>query len=195
MAKPVLPVVWSSPSPTTFTARKFTCGFCDALVASDKGYLSNANTNVCVYLCPYCHRPTFFEHGDQHPGVAFGGAVQKLPVDIGALYDEARVCCSSSAYTGAVLLLRKLLVNIAVNKGAPENKKFIEYVEFLSDKGYVPPDGKGWVDHIRQKGNEATHEIKLMGQTDAEELITFSQMLLKFIYEFPSFIAPAPAKP
>lgn len=84
-------------------------------------------------------------------------------------------------------------MNIAVNKGAEEGKKFIEYVEYLSEKGYVPPDGKGWVEHIRQKGNEATHEIKLMSKTDAEDLIVFSQMLLKFIYEFPSFVTP-PAK-
>jgi hypothetical protein len=57
--------------------------------------------------------------------------------------------------------------------------------------GYVPPNGKGWVDHIRKKGNEATHEILLMSKTDAEELITFVEMLLKFIYEFPSRIPPA----
>jgi hypothetical protein len=27
---------------------------------------------------------------------------------------------------------------------------------FLSDKGYVPPNGKRWVDRIRTKGNQAT---------------------------------------
>jgi len=42
------------------------------------------------------------------------------------------------------------------------------------------------VDHIRTKGNEANHEIRLMGRQDAEELVTFVEMLLKFIYEFPS---------
>ncbi len=77
-------------------------------------------------------------------------------------------------------------MNIAVARGASEGKKFIEYVEFLSEKGFVPPDGKGWVDHIREKGNDATHEIKIMSRPDAEDLITFSEMLLKFIFEFPS---------
>ena len=80
-------------------------------------------------------------------------------------------------------------MNVAVQKAAAENLKFIEYVEYLSNNGYVPPDGKSWVDHIRQKGNEATHEIQLMGKKDAEDLIVFSEMLLKFIYEFPSFIS------
>ncbi len=79
-------------------------------------------------------------------------------------------------------------MNVAVGLGADPNKSFISYVEYLADKGYVPPNGKGWVDHIRKKGNEANHEIRLMTQPDAEELISFAEMLLKFIYEFPSRI-------
>ena len=126
---------------------------------------------------------------EQHPGVAFGNPVQNLPNDVSALYEEARACCAGSSYTAAVLVLRKLLMNIAVQKEASENLKFIEYVEYLSNKGYVPPDGKSWVDHIRQKGNEATHEIKLMKKKDAEDLVVFSEMLLKFIYEFPSLMS------
>jgi len=64
----------------------------------------------------------------------------------------------------------------------------MEYVNYLSEIGYVPPNGKHWVDHIRKKGNEATHEIALMDENDAKELITFTEMLLKFIYEFPTTV-------
>jgi Domain of unknown function (DUF4145) len=46
-------------------------------------------------------------------------------------------------------------------------------VEYLANNGYVPPNGKGWVDHIRKKGNEATHEIILMKREDALELMAF----------------------
>jgi len=56
-------------------------------------------------------------------------------------------------------------------------------------------DGKGWVDHIRKKGNEANHEIVIMKKGDALDLITFIEMLLKFIYEFPSRIPPKPSEP
>jgi hypothetical protein len=48
------------------------------------------------------------------------------------------------------------------------------------------------VDHIRKKGNEANHEIAIMSRTDAEELISFIEMLLKFMYEFPARIPPPP---
>ena len=83
-------------------------------------------------------------------------------------------------------------MNIAVSQGATPGLKFIEYVEYLSQNGYVPPKGKGWVDHIRKKGNEATHEIALMTKEDANDLISFSEMLLKFIYEFPAKIPTGP---
>ena len=82
-------------------------------------------------------------------------------------------------------------MNIAVSQGAEENKSFYHYVEYLATNGYVPPNGRGWVDHIRLKGNEATHEIAIMSQQDADDLILFSEMLLKFIYEFPNRIPPA----
>ncbi|TON03793.1 hypothetical protein CGH64_25965, partial [Vibrio parahaemolyticus] len=65
---------------------------------------------------------------------------------------------------------------------------FIHYVNYLAEQGYIPPNGRGWVDHIRKKGNEATHEIALMNKSDCEDLIAFSEMLMKFIYEFPNQI-------
>ncbi len=95
-------------------------------------------------------------------------------------------------YTGAVLLCRKLLMNIGVKQGAEEGKPFIHYVNYLADQGYIPPNGRGWVDHrCRKKGNEATHEIALMSKADCEDLIAFSEMLMKFIYEFPNKVRSA----
>ena len=85
-------------------------------------------------------------------------------------------------------------MHIAVSKGAEEGKSFLQYVEFLSQKGYVPPDGKGWVDHIRERGNEANHEIKIMSADDAESLIQFSEMLLKLVFEFPKKVPIKPTK-
>lgn len=79
-------------------------------------------------------------------------------------------------------------MNIAVHQGAKENMKFIEYVEYLSNQGFVPPNGKVWVDHIRNKGNEATHEIALMAEADAKNLMSFVEMLLRFVYEFPGLV-------
>jgi len=182
---------WSNPSGVP--SRAYTCGHCGREIASSVGFPS-AKHGI-VYVCSHCVRPTYFDiHNNPTPGVAFGSTVGHLPNDILALYDEARRCTSTGAYTAAVLLCRKLLMNVAVAHGAKPGDAFIAYVTYLADKGYVPPNGRGWVDHIRQKGNEATHEIALMTEQDAKDLIQFSEMLLKFIFEFPNKV-PAPPKP
>ena len=171
-------------------SKQFVCGFCNNQVASGTGF--HSNRNQIILICPSCEAPTYWGNGQpQFPGVSPGRPVGHLPKGLEKLYNEARSCAGHSAFTGAVLLCRKLLMNIGVQQGADEGKSFLYYIDFLAERGFVPPNGRHWVDHIRKKGNEATHEIALMSSADASELITFSEMLLKFIYEFPSSI-PAP---
>ena len=166
---------------------KFICGFCNALSAPNLGYRSH--DNEAILICPNCDQPTYIKRGGiQVPSIRLGNDVLYVPDGIESLYNEARDCTSVSAFTASVLACRKLLMNIAVEQGAEENKKFIEYVDFLSERGFIPPNGRHWVDHIRKRGNEATHEISLMTKQDAEELIKFIEKLLKFIYEFPNAI-------
>ena len=174
--------------------KSYVCGFCGTYVGPNQGYLGEVRggENANIYICPNCQKPTFFHYTEQIPAPDYGNPVSGVPTEVGSLYDEARRCMSVSAYTAAVLLCRKLLMHIAVEKGAEKGKHFIEYVEYLSNKGYVPPNGKEWVDHIRDKGNEANHEIAEVGIEDAKNLISFSEMLLKIIFELPSRI---PRKP
>lgn len=183
--------------PQNLTSRAFICGYCGKDVSSNKGYgirgRGGSGTDLGgVYICHQCQGPTFFSPaGNQLPGQRVGQSVVGVPQDLHRLYEEARMCASGNCPTAAVLSCRKMLMNIAVEKGADEGKSFLHYVEYLSDKGYVPPGGKGWVDYIRKKGNEANHEIKLMASGDARDLIRFVEMLLRFIYEFPGMIPSA----
>lgn len=171
-------------------SKQFSCGWCNNVVATPIGFHSQGGYRI--HICPHCDKPTAFADGKQIPGIAYGASVGHLPPDISSLYQEARSCTSASCYTAAVLICRKLLMNVAVSQGAKAGDTFISYVEYLAANGYVPPNGKGWVDHIRKKGNEATHEIVLMSLDDAQELISFVEMLLKFIYEFPSRVPVGP---
>jgi len=173
---------------------QYVCGFCGDKVASKEGYLASvvegAHGYICI--CPGCSKPSFIHKGSQTPGVAPGNEVGHLPQDIAALYLEARRSAGVEANTAAVLACRKLLMNIAVAQGAKPGESFLFYIEYLANAGYVPPNGRVWVDHIRRKGNEATHEIQVMAGDDAAELIAFSEMLLKFIFEFPAKVPKAP---
>lgn len=186
-------MILSWPKIESLAVRDFTCGHCGRFVASEKGMyaVGEATRQVAhLYVCPKCHKITFFDEGGvQIPGSAFGSVVEGIDKkDVEDLYEEARQCTSANAFTAAILCCRKLLMHIAVSKGASEGLKFIEYVEYLAENNYIPPDAKDWVDHIREKGNEANHEITIMTKIEAEELLSFMEMLLKVIYEFPARI-------
>jgi hypothetical protein len=127
--------------------------------------------------------------GIQIPSPKFGNPVGGIPDNLVAmLYDEARSCMGVGAFTASILCCRKLLMNVAVSIGAKEGLSFISYVKFLSDGGYVPPGSDVWLDHIRDKGNEANHKIEISNKVDAEELLNFTEMLLRFVFELPAKI-------
>jgi len=167
----------------------YTCSFCGNSIASNVGFQTQDGTSK-IRICHYCDCPTFFPSPSQAiPGSPMGNPVKNInDANLAALYEEARRCATVNAYTAAVLACRKILMHIAVDKGDKPGKNFIQYIEYLAANNYIPPDAKGWVNHIREKGNEANHEIVLMAEKDAENLISFIEMLLKVIYEFPAKI-------
>lgn len=172
----------------------YRCGYCSEQVSSSKGFQSVNNSqaiNGHIYICTVCGRPSFFPsrgQGSQVPGSLIGDKVSIQDNSVQKIYDEARQAASVESYTAVVLCCRKLLMHIGVSKGADENKNFVHYVDYLFSNHYLPPDAKDWVDHIRTKGNEANHEIVIMKKEDAEDLITFCEMLLKTLYEFPAIL-------
>jgi hypothetical protein len=174
-------------NPNTISAREYKCGYCGREVAPNHGWFTQP-TAAYVYVCHNCSCATFFDPaGKQFPGVPFGDPVQDVDeASVAELYEEARRTTAASCYTAAVLCCRKLLMHVAVSKGAAAGQSFVAYVEHLAANNFIPPDAKPWVDHIRKRSNEANHEIVLMKKEDAEELVTFTEMLLKVIYEFPA---------
>jgi hypothetical protein len=174
---------------------RFKCGYCGTDTSPAKGWNTDSYNNNqgshqgFILICTYCNKPSFVDTQNKKvlsttPSATFGNKVNGLTEEVNKLYDEARKCSSIGAHTSTVLTCRKILMHVAVEKGAPVGKKFLDYVNYLADNNYIPPDGKEWVDHIRSKSNEANHEINIMEIADAEDLISFTEMLLRLVYEF-----------
>jgi hypothetical protein len=181
----------------SFDSQSYECGYCSNSPASNNGYqgaLKQRPRNKPEYICicHFCGKPTYITHqGDQYPGVAYGESVEEIDDEqLGNLYEEARQCMAVNAYTASVMACRKALMNIAVDQDANEDLSFKEYVGYLADNDYVPPNGEDLVDHIRNKGNEANHEISAMTYDEAKELVDFTKHLLTFIYTLPAQIEP-----
>lgn len=175
---------------TDLESRDFICGYCGSDIASNKGYSGHAETSSSIlswsYYCHRCGKLNFFDpDGTQYPGSKFGAEIQDISDEaVKDLYDEARKCYSANAFTASVMCCRKLLMNIAVAKGDKVGKTFVQYIKYLDEYHYTPPDSTEWVKHIKDQGNQANHQIEMKSQDDAKDLITFLEMLLKFNYEF-----------
>jgi hypothetical protein len=57
-------------------------------------------------------------------------------------------------------------------------------VEHLQSAGYIPPNGKAWIDYVKKLGNEKNHEIKIGTAEESSKILKFIEVLLIFIYEF-----------
>lgn len=175
-----------------FPSRVYVCGYCHNEISSRTGY--KAGNHGEIHICYHCSFPTFFGLGPDGqtplkvPGDLPGGSVANVDAGVAWLYEEARQCVGAGANTAAVLMCRKMLVNLAVSQGETweKGKPFTKYVEFIAGKVFAPDYTASWIDRIREKGNTATHELGAMSRGDAMLLIEFIEMLLKVLYEYPT---------
>ncbi|MCK9426373.1 MAG: DUF4145 domain-containing protein [Ignavibacteriaceae bacterium] len=175
------------------SSKSYQCGYCNKQIGSDSGYSGHQGPSLVgiIVICSYCNKPSFFFGETQTPAFRLGNEVKNIADEsVKNLYNEARDCTSVGAYTSAILVCRKIIMHLAVEKGAAPGQSFVSYIDFLESGHYFPPNGRPWVDKIRQKGNEANHEIIIVNKDEAKELLLFVEFLLRFIYEFPSYTIP-----
>lgn len=97
-------------------AHDYDCGYCGAYVSSENGLRTGGDASGAqLKICPQCNGPSFFStQNKQWPGPRPGGSVKALEKEIEHVYNEARDCLSVNAFTGTVMLCRKILMNVAV---------------------------------------------------------------------------------
>lgn len=163
----------------------YTCGHCNTKVSGAVvcGCYENVQP-IKWLLCPNCGNGSVLaEDGNVYPGVPFGPNIEGLPKNVLEAYKEARNCMSVNAFTSCELICRKILMHIAVEKGAKEGESFTNYLSYLEEKGFITPPMKDWVNLIRQHGNKATHLLESPDKKRAESTIMFTAELLRLIYE------------
>lgn len=139
--------------------------------------------SVAWARCTNCHFGVVINKGVLSPAGLEGEDVEGLPVETAQAYAEARRTASAGAFTSCELMCRKILMHVAVDKGADTNKNFAHYVGYLEEHGFITPPMKPWVEIIRQRGNEATHEIPASTEDKALGSLAFTTQLLRLVYE------------
>lgn len=177
---------------------KYGCGHCGTEVGSSKRYLFKSSTadepDGHLFICPICNRPTYVlgDFEEQVPGPLAGRTIKGITdVDVENLYDEARKALANGAPSAAVLVCRKLLMHMAVVKGAEENQGFTYYADYISDEHIVGEPFSGVVAHIKDQGNKENHELDVSSVAEATMLLRMVEFVLASIYELPGMV-PAP---
>lgn len=87
------------------------------------------------------------------------------------------------AFTACTMICRKILLHVAVEKGADADKPFEFCVDYLQGQGYISPSMKPWVDRIRKLGNEGAHDLEAPSSESATSALVFTGELLRTVYE------------
>lgn len=179
----------------TIPSVDYYCAYCNCQVASQIGIFCrnkvSGRTAVCVAICHSCQYPTIVGHdGSQIPDQLEGPSVTDISeAGVAALYEEARRSARDGNNISCVMACRVVLMYAAVHKGAPTDKSFAQYVTFLADNHFVPPDCKEMLDHIKDLGNRANHDIRVFTRDEALEALEFTAAILRFMFEFPARVA------
>jgi hypothetical protein len=91
-------------------------------------------------------------------------------------------------------------MHLAVDAAAKEDDEdpdftFRQAVDYLNDNHYLPKNTEAWAHRVREKGNEATHEIVMKTASQAEELIRVCVAMLAFMCEYAEEPGDAPEQP
>lgn len=197
----VLPEVTWRPQREELQPINWQCGFCSQYVGAAEGWRAvdrNGNHYGAIMICPRCRRPTLFEGKEiPFPASPPGEPIPNVPEPVNGMYEEARACVAAGAPRAAALACRTTLMYVAteLNGGQQIKGGFQANVDWLFDNHWIPPNGKGWVDYIRDKGNDATHQIMDPDPDLARQLVDFLGMLLRFVYDMPRRLAPPTTPP
>jgi len=94
--------------------------------------------------------------------------------------------------------MSRKVVDVATKKllggDLAKNETVYKRIEYLSEKGRLTSDLKDWAHHVRLEGNDAVHDEAQFTRDEAEELLSFVELFLTYIYSMPGQLAAARAK-
>lgn len=100
-------------------------------------------------------------------------------------FKEAKLCYSVGAYKATVVLSRRSLQSICIDKGASKNKKLYQQIEELASNGVITEDLKEWATEVRYVGNDGAHPGEEILKEDAESILELTEQLTNVIYIMP----------
>jgi len=171
----------------------YTCYFCENIVSGiitsmytldERLFDIDMDMNIKWLLCPNCSHGSLLDRdGSIYPSATKTEKIKGLDNIVQNAYDEACVCFSTRCYVACELLCQKIIMHVAFELGAKKEELFEHCLDYLKDQDHTTPQMMPWIVKIKQYENDTTHRIQNPNKYRAENMLTFTSILLKIIYE------------
>ncbi len=110
-----------------------------------------------------------------------------VPIQIAEVFQEAVLAQHAGCPRAAAVMARRTLEAITLDKGEAKGS-LVDQLNNLALRGVLLPTLAEWSKEVRLMGNVGAHfdPINSVSTKDAEDLISFVQELLRYLYELPA---------
>lgn len=147
----------------------------------------------CKYPITGARDPANNEPAQWWPREARTREYPDVPDHIAEDASEAYVCFSVGAIKASVVMARRAVQAMAVNKGATPKKTLFAQIDELAEKEVITPSMKDVAHEIRLTGNEGAHvdaepvePLADLTSDEAEDVLAFMDTLLEHVYQVPA---------
>ncbi len=113
-----------------------------------------------------------------------------VPEEIAADFREALRCHWIQAYKGTVTMCRRAVQATALEKKASANKKLVDQIDELADRGIITQPLKEMAHEVRLAGNVGAHPgedgLKDVTEQDGNDVVEFTREYLHHVYVMPA---------
>lgn len=170
--------------------------------------------------CPYCHKHTYLtiltnsrtptgdwamgrcnacdfvvlihsNTGNIYPNPLPKAIDENIKENIKKDCEEANLCFSIRAYRAAVVMARRALQSICLDKGAKDDEKLEKQIDWLLSEAIITKDLKNWAHEVRMVGDNAAHpkkpeEDQSVSKDDAEDILKLLEQFCQVLYVAPA---------
>jgi HEPN domain-containing protein len=124
----------------------------------------------------------------EYPQTEISTCPEHLPENIRNFYMQAEISLQHKSYDASSIMSRKCLEATVKTLDSSGTGNLYSRIEALYTKGLIAETLKDWAHMLRENGNEAAHEEQPVTEEHASELLSFSELLLMYVFTLPGMI-------
>jgi hypothetical protein len=114
------------------------------------------------------------------------------PTPLDRYYQQASDSLRRGDFDASGAMSRKVVdvsTKLLLGDEAKKHGNIQSRINAVAEKGLIIPDLRDWAHQIRLGGNEAAHDEEPYAQEEAEDLLSFTELYLTYVYTLPGQLA------